>query len=134
MWVNIVQVLLILIMAQQVYMFYFDHAVVAISGITVEGTANKNLLYEFAGRTATMAVVSLIVLLTQNPRYLLVVLLMNIFREGQETIIDPLYPLANAPISPTADLIAHLVIIAIEVLAFIAVYRVVRSMDKAAVE
>ena len=131
MWVNIVQGILILIMLQQVYMFFFDHPSVAASGIVVGTSApNLNLLYEFGARTATMAIVSLIVLISQNPRYFLVILLMNLFREGQETIIDPLFPLLNAPMSPTGDLVAHLVIIAIELWAFITVLKIVRQMDK----
>lgn len=131
MWVNVVQAILILIMLQQVYMFYFDHQSIAASGILVDGTTpNQNLLFEFAARTATMAIVSLVVLISQNPRYFLVVLLMNIFREGQETIIDPLFPLLNAPMSPAADLVTHLVIIAIELWAFITVLKIVRQLDK----
>lgn len=130
-WVSIFQGILIAIMLQQAYMFYFDHQSVAASGITVDGsTPNLNFIYEFAGRTATMAIISIIVLITQNPRYFLVVLGMNLFREGQETIIDPLFPLLNAPASPLGDLIAHLVIIAIELWAFIAVLKIVRQMDK----
>lgn len=130
-WVNVFQALLIAIMFQQVYMFYFNHQAVADSGIFVDGSsANLNMLYEFAARTATMAIVSLIVLISQNPRYFLVILLMNIFREGQETIIDPLFPLLNAPMSPTGDLIAHLVIVAIELWAFITVLKIVRKSDK----
>ena len=132
-WVNIVQVILTLIMLQQVYIFYFDHPVVAASGIMIEGVPNLNLLYEFAGRTATMALTSIVVLITQNPRYFLVVLLMNLFREGQETIIDPLFPLLNAPMSPTGDFVMHLVIIAIELLAFITVFKIVKKMDKSEV-
>ena len=55
---------------------------------------------------------------------------MNLFREGQETIIDPLFLLENSPMSPTGDLIAHIVIIAIELLAFITVFKIVRKMDE----
>jgi len=130
-WVNILQAVLIAIMLQQVYLFYLDHQAVADSGIAVDGSnANINLLFEFAARTATMAFVSLIVLLTQNPRYLLVILLMNIIREGQETIIDPLFPLVNAPASPMGDFLIHIVILALEVWAFIAVYKIVKRLDK----
>lgn len=129
-WVNIVQAILILVMLQQVYMFFFNHDAVAASGIVVEGEANLNLLFEFAARTATMAIVSILVMITQNPRYFLVILLINIFREGFETIIDPLFPLSNAPVSPVVDFSMHIVIVAIEVLAFIAVFKIVRKMDR----
>jgi len=106
-----------------------DHQTVANSGITIEGVPNLNLLFEFAGRTATMAITSLVVMIFQNPRYFLVILFMNLLREGLETIIDPLYPLANAPMSPTGDFIAHLVIVLIELWAFIVMYKIVKKMD-----
>jgi len=51
---------------------------------------------------------------------------MNIFREGQEMIIDPLFPILNAPTSPMVDFWIHVVIVAIEIWAFIAVYRITR--------
>ena len=54
---------------------------------------------------------------------------MNIFREGFETIIDPMFPLANAPMTPTADLIAHIVIVVIEIWAFVKVLNIVKEMD-----
>ena len=129
-WVNILQILLTLIMLQQAYMFAFNHQAVLASGIQIDGVANLNLLYEFASRTFVMAITSLFVLVSQNPRYFLVVLLMNILREGFETIIDPLFPLANAPMSPTGDFIAHLIIVGIEVWAFIKVYNITKEMDE----
>ena len=129
-WVNILQILLTLIMLKQAYMFAFNHQAVLASGIQIDGVANLNLLYEFASRTFVMAIISLFVLVSQNPRYFLVVLLMNILREGFETIIDPLFPLANAPMSPTGDFIAHLIIVGIEVWAFIKVYNITKEMDE----
>ena len=128
-WISVLQVILTLIMFQQVYQFTLDHQAVAQSGITIEGTPNLNLLFEFAGRTATMAVASLLVIILQNPRYFLVVLFMNLVREGLETIIDPLYPLANAPMTPVNDFIAHLVIVALELWAFVVLYKIVKKMD-----
>lgn len=129
-WINVLQVLLTLIMLQQTYMFYLNHQAVADSGILIEGIPNLNLLYEFAGRTATMALVSIFVLISQNPRYFVVVLLMNLFREGQETIINPLFPLANAPMAPSGDFALHVLIVAIELWAFIAMLRIVRQLDE----
>ena len=129
-WVNILQILLTLIMLQQAFMFAFNHQAVLASGIQIDGVANLNLLYEFASRTFVMAIISLFVLVSQSPRYFLVVLLINILREGFETIIDPLFPLANAPMSPTADFIAHLIIVGIEILALVKVYKITREMDR----
>lgn len=129
-WVNIFQILLILIMLDQAFMFFFNHERVAASGISVEGVPNLNLLYEMGARTAVMAFASIFVLITQNPKQFLVVLLMNIFREGQETIIDPLFPLANAPASSAMDFGIHVVIVAIEIVAFVVVFRISKRENK----
>ena len=118
-WINIVQILLTMIVIQQTYQFYFDIDAVSASGITTEGIPNKNLIYEFAGRTGTMAIISILILLSQDVKLFIIMFMMNVFREGQETIIDPLYPLENAPVNPTTDLILHIIIVAIEVLALI---------------
>ena len=107
-WINIVQILLTMIVIQQTYQFYFDLDAVSASGITTEGIPNKNLIYEFAGRTGTMAIISILILLSQDVKLFIIMFVMNVFREGQETIIDPLYPLANAPVAPTTDLILHI--------------------------
>lgn len=122
-WVNIVQVILTLIMLGQVYMYFFNHQMMADTGIQVAGAPMLNLVYEMGARTLVMVMASIYVMITQNPKQFLVVLLMNIFREGQEMIIDPLYPILNAPASPTVDFGIHVVIVAIEILAFITVFR-----------
>ena len=63
-WINIFQILLILIQLQQTYQFYFDMNAILASGISIEGIANQNLIYEFAARTLTMAFVSILIALT----------------------------------------------------------------------
>jgi hypothetical protein len=122
-WVNVLQVLLTLIMLGQVYMYFFDHDLLAATGVTVNGTPDLNLVYEMGGRTLTMAAASIFVMITQNARQFLVVLFMNILREGTETIIDPLFPIANAPASPAMDFGMHVVVVAIEILACIMVWK-----------
>ncbi len=126
-WVNIVQAILIAIMLSQVYMFFFNHQALVDSGIGVEGVPTLNLIYEMGARTLVMALASIFVMITQNPKQYLVVLLMNVLREGQEMIIDPLYPLLNAPSSPTVDFWIHVVIVAIEVWALVSVYKISRK-------
>lgn len=126
-WVNIVQVVLILIMVGQVYMYFFNHQMMADTGVLVEGLAMLNLVYEMGARTFVMVIASIYVIITQDPKQFLVVLLMNIVREGQEMIIDPLYPVLNAPVSPTADFWIHVVIVAIEIWAFITVFRLTKK-------
>lgn len=129
-WINILQGVLILIMLSQVYQFYLDHDAVLASGITIQSVPDYNLVYEFAGRTATMAIVSIFMMLSQNVKLFVAMFLMNLLREAQETIIDPLFPLANAPASPTWDLITHIVIVAIELVAFIKLYKMSKELKR----
>ena len=125
-WVNIFLLILILFMSIQVYWFYFNHQSLIDAGITIEGVPNLNIIYTTAGRLVAMIAASVFVLITQNPHQYLVVLFMSIFREGQETIIDPLFPCANAAPS-MADFVIHLVIVALEIWAFIIVYRMTKK-------
>lgn len=129
-WIKIVQGILVLIMLSQVYLFLFDHEAVLASGITINTVADYNLIYEFAARTATMAIVSIFIMFFQDIKLYLAMFLMNILREGFETIIDPLFPLINAPGSPTMDLVLHIIIVAIELLAFIKLYKIYKSIMK----
>ena len=114
-------------MLGQVYMYFFNHQLMADTGVSVNSVPMLNLIYEMGARTLVMAIASIYVMITQDPKQFLVVLLMNIIREGLEMIIDPLYPVLNAPVSPTVDFWVHLIIVAIEVLAFIAVFRLTRK-------
>lgn len=122
-WVNILMVVLVFFMGIQIYWFYFDHAHLLDAGISINGAPDLNVIYSTAGRLVAMTVVSILVMITQNPHQYLVVLLMSIFREGQEMFIDPMLPYANNPASPMADLLIHIVIVALEIAAFVVVYR-----------
>ena len=126
-WINSLQVLLIMIMLSQVYLFYIDIESVIASGVTVNTVSDYNLIYEFAARTATMAIVSIIILFSQDIKLFLLMFIMNILREGQETIIDPLFPLINAPISPMWDLILHVIIVIIEIIALLQLYKLLQN-------
>ncbi len=126
-WVNIMQAILILIMLGQVYMYFFNHQMMADTGVLVEGVPMLNLVYEMGARTLVMALASIYVMISQDAKQFLVVLFMNIVREGQEMIIDPLFPILNAPTSPTADFWIHVVIVAVEVWAFITVFRLTKK-------
>ncbi len=130
-WITVVQGVLVLIMLSQVYLFFVDHEAVRASGITIETVADHNLAYEFGARTLTMALVSIAVMVWQRVEPFLALFLMNVLREGQETIIDPLYPLANAPVSPVWDIVTHLVIVGIEVWAFIRLYQIMQRQRTA---
>ena len=126
-WVNIVLIVLVLFMALQVFQFYFDHQALLDAGITIQGVPDQNIMYTTAGRLVAMIAASIFVLITQSPNQYLVVLFMSILREGQEMFIDPLFPYANNPTPPIVDFGMHVVIIAIEIAAFIVVYRLARQ-------
>ena len=126
-WINILQILLTLIVVQQSYQFYFDLDGVLKSGIEITSIPDKNLIYEFAGRTVTMAIISILIMLSQDVKLFIIMFIMNILREGQETIIDPLYPLANAPVTPTTDLILHIIIVSIEIIALLKLISIYKT-------
>ncbi len=125
-WVNITLAALILIMAAQVFTFYFNHQTLFDAGITIQGAPDLNIIYTTAGRLVAMIAASIFVLITQNPKQHLVIWLMSIFREGQEMFIDPLFPYADASASPAVDFGIHVVIVALEIAAFVVVYRISR--------
>lgn len=123
-WISAVQVLLILIMLSQVYLFFLDLEAVRASGITIDTVADLNLAYEFGARTLTMAIVSTVILLSQRVELFMAMFLMNVVREGLETIIDPLFPLANAPGSPALDFGLHVIIVSIELFALFRLHTI----------
>ena len=86
-WINIVQGLLILIMLSQVYLFYIDLDGVLASGITVKTVSDYNLIYEFAARTATMAIVSIFIMFTQDVKSFIAMFLMNYYVKDKKQLL-----------------------------------------------
>lgn len=125
-WVNVFLVVTVLLMAVQVFWNYFDHQYLLDAGITIEGDPDKNVMYTTAGRLLAMIGASVFVLITQNPAQHAVVWFMSILREGQEMFIDPLFPYANSPAAPIVDFGMHVVIVALEIAAFVTVYRLAK--------
>lgn len=123
-WVNLMQVVLIAIMTVQVFEHFFDHDAITAMGWPTDGDPSLNLVYEMGARLTVMVAASLFVMVTQDPRQYLVVLLMNVVREAMEGVIDPLWPVADAPASPIVDFSIHVVIVAIELAALVTVARV----------
>lgn len=130
-WVNLLLVALIGFMAIQVVWNYFDNQVLLDSGITIQGDPDQNVIYTTAGRLVAMIAASLLVLVTQNPAQFVVVMFMSAIREAQEGFIDPLYPMADSPLSPTVDFLVHVVIVTAEVAALVVVYRLARQQEAA---
>lgn len=128
-WVNIFLAVTILFMAVQVYWFYFNHSYLDAAGITINGVPDLNIIYTTAGRLIAMIAVAIFAMITQNPNHLMIVFFMSILREGQETFIDPLLPYANA--GPAwIDFTMHIVIVALEIWAFIVVYKIAKREKK----
>lgn len=132
-WINLLVGLLIAFMFVQVIWNYFDNQVLLDSGITIQGDPDQNVIYTTAGRLVAMIAASILVLVTQNPAQYVVVMLMSAIREAQEGIIDPLYPMADAPFSPIVDFGVHVVIVTAEVAALVVVYRLARQDNAAQV-
>ncbi len=130
-WINLLLVVLILFMLPQVYWNYFDNQVLLDSGITIQGDPDQNVIYTTAGRLVAMIAASVLVLVTQNPAQYVVIMFMSAIREAQEGFIDPLYPMADAPVSPTVDFLVHVLIVAAEVAALVVVYRLARQQNAA---
>ena len=126
-WVNVFLVFIVLLMTVQVFWNYFNHEYLLDAGITIEGDPDKNVLYTTAGRLVAMIGASILVLITQNPAQHAVVWFMSILRESQEMLIDPLFPYANSPAAPVVDFGIHVVIVALEIAAFITVSRIARQ-------
>ena len=74
-----------------------------------------------------MAIVSILILLSQDIKLFIIMFVMNVFRERQETIIDPMYPLLNASVTPTIDLVIHIIIVAIEIGALVKLIKIYKS-------
>ncbi|MDJ0496455.1 MAG: hypothetical protein QNJ89_01400 [Acidimicrobiia bacterium] len=126
-WVNVFLVVIVLLMTVQVFWYYFNHQYLLDAGITIEGDPDKNVLYTTAGRLVAMIGASIFVLITQNPAQHAVVWFMSILREGQEMFIDPLFPYANSPAAPIVDFGMHVVIVALQIAAFVTVSRLAKQ-------
>jgi len=123
-WVNVVVIVLILFMLTEVYLHYFDHEALIDAGVTIEGDADKNVVFTTAARLLAMIAISVVALWTQNPSHFVLVMLMSVLREGQETFIDPSFPCADSPWSPTTVAVVQGIIVLIEIAALVAVYRI----------
>ncbi|MGI9612277.1 MAG: hypothetical protein ACR2QO_05165 [Acidimicrobiales bacterium] len=129
-WVNIMQAVLVLIMVVQAYELFFNHDALVAAGWETEGDPALNLIYEMGARLVAMIVASIFVMITQNPKQYLVVLIMNVVRESLEGVIDPLFPVADASAPPLADFLIHVLIVAIEIAALVTVARIARREAK----
>lgn len=119
-WIYALQTVLCLILAQQAFGYYQMNY----WGVLAETASQKREILELAGRTTAMFFVGVLVMLSRNPHYFVPLFLLNIFRETQETFIDTIYETGT---SLVANILIHVVIIALEVLALVKVYQISKS-------
>ena len=121
-WIYLLQGLLCLILAQQAFSYYqFDYW-----GEIASTDSEKRQLLELAGRTLAMLIVGVIVMISRNPHYFVVLFILNIVRETNETFVDTIYETDKSPI---VNILVHLVIISLEVWALVKAYKVSKSQS-----
>ncbi|HBI01440.1 MAG TPA: hypothetical protein DDY18_07430 [Flavobacterium sp.] len=119
-WIYLFQGLLCLILAQQAFSYYqFDYW-----GEIATTNSEKRELLELAGRTLAMFLIGVIVMISRNPHYFVVLFILNIVRETNETFVDTIYETDKSPI---VNVVVHLVVIALEVWALIKAYKVSKA-------
>ncbi len=116
-WIYLLQGLLCLILAQQAFSYYqFNYW-----GEIASTDNEKRQLLELAGRTLAMLIVGVIVMISRNPHYFVVLFILNIVRETNETFVDTIYETDKSPI---VNILVHLVIISLEVWALVKAYKI----------
>lgn len=87
-WINILQVIILAILAFQTYACYFNPELIYPGAVTNDASAQA--IYVLAGRNALMAAISLLALVRQKPRFYSFAFLMHSLRELQDMFINPL--------------------------------------------
>lgn len=87
-WINILQVVILLILAAQTYACYLNPEMFYPGAVT--NAASHQVVYVLAGRNALMAIISLTALIRQNPRFYSFAFFMHSLRELQDMFIVPL--------------------------------------------
>ncbi|HNJ14955.1 MAG TPA: hypothetical protein PKN81_09455 [Anaerolineales bacterium] len=87
-WINILQAVILAILTFQTYACYFNPQLLY-PGITVDENSAK-MIYVLGGRNAMMAIISVIALVRQNPRFYSFAFLMHSLRDFQDMFIAPL--------------------------------------------
>ena len=87
-WINILQVLILAILTFQTYACYINPELFYPGAVTND--ASRQVLYVLGGRNALMAVISLLALVRQNPRFYSFAFIMHSLRELQDMFILPL--------------------------------------------
>jgi hypothetical protein len=126
-WINILQGIIFAILAFQTYACYFNPQ--AFYPDVATDSATRQALYVLGGRNALMAVISLLALVKQNPRFYSFAFIMHSLRELQDMFILPLTgePGTGAIINFFVFLIVFVIP---EVTAYIKLNRMANELEK----
>jgi len=89
-WINLLQALILAILLFQTYACYLDPGLIY-PGIRIEGLPASKAINVLGGRNAVMALISIIALVWQEPRFYSFAFLMHSAREAQDMFITPLH-------------------------------------------
>ena len=110
-WINVLQVVILAILAFQTYAMYFDPNLL-FSDLVVDAST-EGVVYSLAGRNAVMMTISVVALVLQNPRFYSFAFVIHILRDVQDMFIAPQTG------APTAVFFVFLFVFVIpEILAF----------------
>ncbi len=87
-WINILQVIILAILAFQTYACYINPEIFY-PGVATNDISHQ-VLYVLGGRNALMAIISLVALIRQNPRFYSFAFIIHSLRELQDMFIIPL--------------------------------------------
>jgi hypothetical protein len=95
----------------------------------MDGVIDQQAIYVLAGRNTMMALVSIMVLFSQDPKYFVVGFLMNFLRELQDMFIIPLNSPADSLMPPIANFFVFLLVFVVpEFIALLKLYKMSKPM------
>ena len=128
-WINVLQVVIILILSFQTFACYFKPEMLY-PGIRLDGIVDQQAMYVLAGRNAMMAIVAIVVLFSQDPKFYIVAFLMNFLRELQDMFIVAMNSPADSPIPPVANFFIFLLVFVVpEFIALQRLRKISKQMD-----
>lgn len=87
-WINILQVVILAILSAQAFALFFNPSQLY-AGLVVDD-ATRPMIFVLAGRNVVMALISLLALIRQEPRFYSFAFLMHALREVQDMLFVPL--------------------------------------------
>lgn len=127
-WINILQVVILLILTMQTYACYVNPEMLYPGAVT--NGISRQVLYVLGGRNALMAIISIIALVRQNARFYSFAFIIHGLREFQDMFILPLTgePGAGAIIN---FLVFLIVFVIPEIAAYLKLNKMANELEKA---